>query len=205
MNREEEKKILFEHRLGLQRIFLEKFLIAIVLVIAAVAGNFLIEKYKQESTRAQFLLEKKLASIYELRRSYSDITSIYYDISEKSCQSKRIDLKKVASLKNNINSAVRIVNRESVLFGPDYQSNTGLVLNLLRGISIEPHHKLCDYRAFVSDISNHLTLEFRKELDLSDIEISTFIPIFKSKERLDKIGVTEYLRLNFQKWKNSEK
>lgn len=197
---EEKERLLFDHRLSLRRIFFEKFLIAIILVIAAIAGNFLIEKYKSESTQAQFLLEKKLSSVYDLRIPYSELTRIYYDISEQSCSSKKIKKEDVESLQEKIRKTMNSINEESILFSYDFQESARLVLNLHLGIAYQSDPRFCEYRAFVSDISNHLTANLREELGLSNFENKTYRPIKKGKEQLDKMGVENYLQDNLEKW-----
>ncbi|WP_432695861.1 hypothetical protein ACQUQP_15140 [Marinobacterium sp. YM272] len=202
---EEKKKALLEHRLSLKRIFIEKSLIATVLLIAALAGNFLVEKYKSDNTKYQFLLERKLLAASEIRQKYTDITSIYYRVSESSCYGENISSSELSSLKEKIQIAVEHVNKNSILLGSDYQNNTGKLFNLLIGISAEPQKDLCKYRHFVSDLSDIFSFELRKEIGFNEANKINFRPIPINPAEIDRIGVTGYLEKNYTHWKVSKK
>lgn len=74
---QEKEKLNFEHKLEIRRILIEKFLIAVILLIAAFLANMLVEKYKNNLIEKRFLLEKRLVAIDKLRGIYSEL-NIYF-------------------------------------------------------------------------------------------------------------------------------
>jgi hypothetical protein len=68
---EEKLKLDYEHRLQAQRIVIEKGLLGILLAIAVLAANMLIENFKSDLSRQRFLLESRLVALQALRESYS--------------------------------------------------------------------------------------------------------------------------------------
>ena len=70
-NEKEMLKIQYDY--DKKKIWLEKGIIGVALVIAVIIGNFMVENYKKIQVREQFMLEKKLEAISLLRDNYFDM------------------------------------------------------------------------------------------------------------------------------------
>lgn len=72
----ENQKLLFEHKLQIRRILIEKLMLAIIIVLAAFSGNFILESYKSNLAQGQFLLETRLKAIEEIKSSYDKLVDL---------------------------------------------------------------------------------------------------------------------------------
>ena len=68
MNLDEEKeKARFVYRLELRKIIVDKMLFGVILVIFGMITNILIENYRSDLTKDQFLLEERLNAIKNIK------------------------------------------------------------------------------------------------------------------------------------------
>jgi len=93
MTLEDEKlKVLYEHRLQVWRIVIEKGLLGILLGLAVLAANMLIEDFKSDLSRQRFLLESRLTALQALRESYSLLSNHLWHLAreDKATSEKRL-------------------------------------------------------------------------------------------------------------------
>ncbi|MEM7215117.1 MAG: hypothetical protein AAF423_06195 [Pseudomonadota bacterium] len=116
---QDSKKIelLFEHKLQTRRILLEKLLLAGLLIVAAVFGNFLVEKYKSGLVERKFLLEKRLAAIEEIGGVYSQLTLHFRNATSSSGSSDE----QLRKYKEDIENFSHLVGKKGMLFDEKYE------------------------------------------------------------------------------------
>ena len=70
---EEKEKIEFEKKLERENIYREKLILGLILLIFSLWGSKLIEDFKSDQVREQFLTAKRLEAITEIRDSYIEV------------------------------------------------------------------------------------------------------------------------------------
>ncbi|MEO1193898.1 MAG: hypothetical protein AAFY02_19235 [Pseudomonadota bacterium] len=91
-----------------------KFLIAIIIIIIGLTANYLIEKYKSNNVKNQFLLESRLTALIEIRQKYDLVTDIMHKYAEPPKDTNRSDFVEV--YEHRIVSYGTAVNKWSMLF-----------------------------------------------------------------------------------------
>lgn len=71
---EQKQLAAFDHRLQLKRIWIEKVLFALLIVLFTLSGNIIIEKYKRTEEISQFLLNGRLIALQDIRAKFSTLT-----------------------------------------------------------------------------------------------------------------------------------
>lgn len=117
MEDSKKQELIFGHKLQTKRIVLEKLLLALLLVVAAVCGNFLVEKYKSGLVERKFLLEKRLAAIEEISGVYSRLT-LHYRNSARPTGSTEAEL---SEYRKEIEGFSHLVGRKGMLFDEKYE------------------------------------------------------------------------------------
>jgi len=198
---EEKTKSLYEHKLSVKRIIIEKGFLALIIIIAGIVGNMLIESYKSENIKKRFNYETKWFASNEIRSSYSDITTLYYALSQKSCDQEVITTGDVETLKEYIRNTIDKIKQYSISIDLENQKQLGLVLNILAGLTGGENDDYCKCRYFVSDISDYFTVLLKQNAGIESSQWSGFKPIEMSMKRMDEINSYSYFAQNYTLWK----
>ena len=131
---DEREKLNISHKLKVRRIWLDKVLFAILIGLAGFVGNFIFEGYKSDLVKTQFLLDKRLEALQELRVSYSKIGRHAFN------EAYQIGHKQPGAYLREVNTYMHILNRWGFLFSDDFNqelSNYGWIHQAAAGKEIQ--------------------------------------------------------------------
>jgi hypothetical protein len=207
MTLSEDKEIaVFSHRLTVRRILIDKLFLGLLLVILGIRANFFIEKYKAKMTSQQFFSEKKLFVVMDIREKYSELTKSFYGITKNFCEKKYWIPVEIQSYLDTTKEMAHLVNTKSILLSTKSIDAAACVINLHEGVTTRKLNEWCDYRKFISDISDYFTFVLRLEINPEEsIKESVFKPVIKDIDEIDAMGVESYFDMNLKKWQESNK
>lgn len=195
-------KIALEHKLSVKRMVIDKVLLGLLVGLAGVAANLLIENFKARTTEAQFFLEQRHAAATNFRKTLSEIVRESLRQTEFPCtldpSSRDIDR---APILKAVSIAVDQLDSSSLLFSRDYLERVDRVLNIFGGVAAKDVKITCNHRLFFLELADYATYLTRQEVSLDrPSRWNGFVPAIVSREELEHMGSIEYQELNFQKW-----
>jgi hypothetical protein len=111
---EEKEKISYSHDLEVRRILLDKVLFGALIVIAGFVGNLVFEGYKSDLAKTQFLLDKRLEALRELRNSFSKLA--HHAFTEAYFEHKA----EPAAYARDVNDFMHVINQNGFLFSDKF-------------------------------------------------------------------------------------
>lgn len=211
-------KLLYEHKLQKKRIWLDRALIGLLLVVATFSTALLVEMYKSDSTQIQFFLDKRLGAATEVRRALSEVTTPMFPLVDQVCHGHAYSTKDRDVTFASVSKLAHALNSSSILLDDAYQTEMHRGYVLLYAIAEDPCRAKCNATLFVSDISLYMTdVTRRKVLPKvsrfgrltawllgnqvpQDVPASPFIPAGDSIREIDDMGAEGYFTKNFQAW-----
>jgi hypothetical protein len=201
---EEKEKSRFDFKLQLIKIFFDKVLLGLVVVVLALGADMVLENYKDDMVKKRFLLESRLNGILAIRESYDKLSNCVYTY----CHKIPVEENDRTNYQNNIDDFIKITNRWGVLFSDDFR----IVINrhtwLHDGIaSTDGNDFSTGYWAFAVDVFNSFDDMARRALwkeidgDSEKPKPGLFTLVEWDSSKASKHTGKEYLDENIKKWK----
>lgn len=196
---QEREKMLFDHRLQLWRIGIEKGVLAALLAAAALFGNRLIEEFKTEAARTHFFSDKRLDAALKIRLALSNVTEPMFEVTNAICTKTDPELD-LEALNDGIEKLGIAINSNNLLF--DDQTLQGLQrgYNVVAGVADRTCAVTCEDREFLQEVSRYMTGLLRREIDSKLQADSSFAPVATTLAEIDKMGAPAYFRRNLEAW-----
>ncbi len=208
-NEEKQHPEFLKHRFVIRQIWLKIILMAIIIVAGSYFGNMLIESYKTKETVSQFMLEKRLAALTEIRVAYNDLCECLQKT--YNCNLEQLDkniIKKThEDHKSNISDFVKIVNKWSLLFPESFSQRIGahsIIHKSIAGKTVELCKEHIPFQKALFQNFDHFTRVALIEGILGKTENppkGLFFFDKKSMSRLNVIESDDFFTMNFDKWK----
>ncbi len=207
MTLEEEKaKARFEHRLAVRRLMLDKLVVGLIILGLGYFASIAVERYKAAEAGRQFLLEKRFEAVKEIRSGFSRVTGEFFSATAKLCSTIPVEEAQREKMKQEIGRLINSLNNSAVLFDQDYENGTHSIVNIFYAFSLSSFRLGCEHRHFGSELAGYFTNLNKIAIGVSDsLRSVQFIPIDIDAVELDRIGVEEYTKRNFERWKENAK
>jgi hypothetical protein len=184
------------------KIILDKLLIALVLAFTGLITNYIIENIKSQNIKQQFVLEKKLEAIHQIKTSYDAMYSIYNNYTITLYQKMVNDNNKINSDYNNkIDDYMKTISNNNILVSETMREFIDNVLWLHTACFYLGITNTSKYRAFMNDVDTEYGIIIKKELGVIDKD---YKDIFQFKKipfkEVDKKDATYFLYENYSKW-----
>lgn len=200
---EEKKKIDHEHNLHIKRIFLDKILSGILVIILGIVANLVIESIKNDFSQQRFLLESRLNALKEMRLSFSSLSeqSLAHALSSP--------YKNTEDYRESLDRFVQIANQSAMLFPIDFELAVSHHALMHAAIAygqqeVSPQHYEFLYSTFES--FNRLTRkalwEETLERSFEEPEMGIDVNIWNS-ERLSKGEGSELFNKLWETWQST--
>ena len=198
---DKEREIVFEHRLQLKRIIIDKVLLGLVLASFALLSDFLIEGYKSNEARNRFILEQRVASLKAIRQNFSEAAHDVSSLSGLACQKKEISNSDVDAAAEKARMFLVSISDNNMLLSGGFSEVGVSMANIQLGILGNLSSKECLYRNFVSDVNVHFSRALRDELglDKSDEKGGFHIDPLSSAGEINGT-VSEYFNIVYENW-----
>lgn len=198
MNKTEENpQLRYEHKLQLQRLILDKLLIGLLILIVGFAANLIIERYRVQSTRERFLLEKKLEAIQKISEAYFSMHNTFDGLMLRT----HLNDGHYKSMRTQIDDFINVWTHNSVILSSRFTKQMDYVTWIyiaLAGMELE---KMRDYRVFFFDVYSRFYSLTKEELGLEQEESSSQFGFVEwPVEKADAMGADLYLEANYKKW-----
>jgi hypothetical protein len=194
-------KIRLEHRLTVRRMVIDRVLLGLLVGLAGLVANLLVENFKTAATESQFFMQQRHIAATNFRQKFSRILSESLRQTEFPClldPSKRTSR---SSLMEAVAAAVDQIDSSSLLFSRTYLDRVDSVLNVFGGAAAEEVVIKCEHRLFFAELADYVTHLTRQEVLLDRTSNwNGFVPEPVSREALERMGSIKYHNLNFQKW-----
>ena len=208
MNMSQEKdKILYEHKLTLRRIIIEKAIFLIVVIILGFIANILIERFREQQVQQRFFLEKKFDAIAALRNDYGRMIKLF---SRFSFSQKKGELALPTDYKDQYLSSFENLcdtqNHLGAILSDDFTEQLLYHSWIHLGIHFNDVAKGAKYRIFVYDLTDDFDVLSKKELgQILPVSTTKFIFSKWTTEEIDSRGAPAFLKENFEKWEHQKK
>lgn len=193
---EQNKAIeLFKFKLDIKKIFLDKFILVIIIGGAAFLANKSMETYKNDLAVDRFNQEKKLEATVEIKQIYSELSNntleMMYGREEPDPE----------YIKSAFNAALKMSRKWSFYYTPKEMDDISACLWNYLAISLIPPQEWNEYTCYFNTVNSNFRLICRSAIGLKhDENYFEFIGIPKKD---GTINVTEFLRQNYDLWKTS--
>ena|GEM_PF-3081079 len=206
---EEKEKSTHSHRLEIRRIWLDRFLLAILIGLAGLIGNFIFEGYKSDLAKTQFLLESRLEALKDIRVSFSKlIPHAYAELTRRgSAQSRAND----QAYRQDVNEFMHTINRWGFLFTDAFTHELTHHAWLHQAIAGPDIELAIEHWGFLMDTVQAFDASTRRALNVEvlgtppETKVDRFrLRLWRSEDVLVK-GAAEVFRDNFSKWQQERK
>lgn len=201
---EEKLKVMYEHRLQVWRIVIEKGLLGILLGLAVLAANMLIEDFKSDLSRQRFMLESRLTALQDLRESYSLLSNHLWHLAreDKATSEKRL----LPAYGKDVDKFIQLANKWSPLFSASFNKAIEQHVYTHTAVSQGNVKVTREHWHFLSDVFDdfdHVTRAALWEETLgvrSPVEGRRFELEAWSFDDVNNKGTKAFFDANFDKW-----
>ena len=197
----EKQHALYMHKLEVRKLVLDKLLIGVLILAVGFAANFTIERYRVQSTKERFLLEKKLEAIQQISQSYFSMHNTF-DTMMLNVYLNDGHYKKMQS---QIDDFINVWTHNSVILSAYFTQQMDYVTRIYIALSGMDLETMRNYRTFFFDVYSKFYALTKKELGLPQESTDvTFDFVEWSVEKADALGADKYLEENFNQWKSKK-
>lgn len=204
---DELKRLDYEHSLSKKRIYIEKGLLAVVVILVALLGNVYLEKQKFIQERSRFLLDSRLLALQDIRYAYSALSN---DLMQQ-IYSQEITDERRAQYKNHIDAYVNALNKWGMLFSDNFSvlanHHSWLHQAPARGDKALPK----TYYAFVAaafDDFDNLTRSalLMDSIGFEEKELPRIVDFeIWDAQRIDNEGFQKFFDETYKRWKSMKR
>jgi len=203
MTLDEEKALeAYKHRKEVCRLVIDKVILTAIIGLFIFGSKWLLEDYKSDLTKQQFLLESRLDAIRDLRQIYAvlhdDLYSIAYGPKENRGQL-------IGDYQGHIRDFLAIGNKWGALFPDEFDRSLNYHLQIHIAVAQDMVEFTPNQWAFAIDVSRNFDAITRNALwkaldETSPIPKDVFPLEQWTHEKLQKQGPANYYNSNLQKW-----
>src|SRR5712692_6501593 len=196
----EKEKARYVHRLEVRKLIIDKLFLGLILFALAFAANMAIERYRSESTREAFLLQKRLEAVSAVRAAYAEM----YDNFDSFTVIRKGERPKDYRERYNesIDAFALSQSRWSTLLSPEFNAQLDFHLWTHLAFLDRDVAKSAEHRDFVYDLYQHFGFICRRELGIAT---GAKERVFEFEEwshaEADKKGSEAFLAANLAKWR----
>lgn len=202
---EEKEKSTYSHKLEIRRIWLDKFLLAVLIGLAGLIGNFIFEGYKSDLAKTQFLLETRLEALKDIRVSFSKLVPHAY------AETVRSGSAQPGAYQQDVQEFMHTINRWGFLFSDEFTQELSHYAWLHEAIA-GPNIQLgMEHWGFLMDTAQAFDASTRTALNVEVLgtppqaKVDHFrLRLWRAEDVLAK-GTTELFRDNLSKWQQEKK
>ena len=204
MNLEEEKLLVdHKHKKDLYRMFIEKGIIVLIVVIVGFYCNSIIEQYKSDQITKHFILESRLSAIKELRNQFGTLQIYMHQLMFVVSPEDRNEL--LLNYQKSLYEFNKIVNKSETLFPEELslQLSYHYIIQqaIIGGVPFNLNHW-----GFATDLFQNFDTLMRKILwsppltPTEKIKPPRFELVIWPLESIGVKSAQEYYFVNYSKW-----
>jgi hypothetical protein len=202
--KDEKVKLDYSHQLEIKRIWLDKLLIGVLIVLAGFTANIVLENYKSELIKSQFLLDKRLEALKDIRMIFSRLTQHAHDVMVAKPESVDAQLK---AYQDDINNFVHNGNEWGFLFSDNFNQEVNQYMWIHEAVARGKIKLTGNYQGFLDDVSAAFDTATKTALAVevfgnpqpahaAYFHVKTWTP-----DQVHKLGLDKFFLENFSKWK----
>lgn len=199
---EEKEKIRFQNKFEMKKLFIDKLLFSILIIIAGFVVNIVIENYRNHLTTQRFLLEQKFMAVNDVRKSFDNMHRVIMEYSRHDPLRTLPDNFSV-KLEEAVQNYITIGNGWGVVFTPKFNKALENYLWIYRALNKTDPSKNVVYRDFLVDLHKSFNSDCRKEIDVITEKDEA---VFEFKElsfsEVSEKGLGYFFDINYNQWKN---
>lgn len=198
------QKVLLEHKLTVRRILLDRLLIGLLLVLAALLASLTVERYKAKAAEKLQFLDRRHEAASQIRLAMTAVTSAAFAQTLAPCALDLANRPPTDKLKLAVTDLMEKGNSASILLSDIYRSRLDLIANIFHGAAANQSAIACDSRYFFNDVADYFTEATRIEiLGSEEMLWSKHTPLSMTKEQMDAFGAREYFVRSQENWRKS--
>lgn len=193
----EKQQALYIHKLEIRKIVLDKLLVGALVIIVGFAANFAIERYRVQSTKERFLLEKRLEAIQLITNAYMSMQNNFDSSMNKSYISDGDKIK----LRKDVDDFISVWTQNCVILSEHFTLQMDFVTWNYIALASLDLEIMKQYKEYFFDVYYKFYALTREELDLpekSTLVSFEFLPW--SVNKANDLGPQSYLEENFKQW-----
>lgn len=204
----EKEKALYEHKLAIRRLLLEKILFGTLLALVGIVGNVYYEKYRSELAQERFLLEKRSEAVNAIRDAYGQLQGTFMKLTTpETIKNPPPDCEQAYDKK--IQELTDAANKWSVMLSPEFNEKINSFVWIHDGFHGRGIVHCAQYRLFAVNLHTLFESCCRVELGLNKkLPDDNFHFKEMSWEEASGLTAKKYLNLQYgiwQKWKDRAK
>jgi hypothetical protein len=198
---DEKQKLDYGHKLEKKRIWLDKALIASLILLAGFVANYVLEGYKSDLAKTQFLLDRRLEAIKDLRVSFSKLNQYAYDETYKAPNADH------AAYAKEVDAFIHIGNKWGFLFSEAFENELNQYLWLHHAASSGKIKLTTEHYNFMQDINDAFDTATKNAVTVEVLgnprpASSTHFHVQKwTAKEVGTKGAVPFFLENFDKWK----
>ena len=190
------------NKLEIQKLILDKVLIGLLIAIFGFAANMALERYRANSTRDRFFMEKRLAAVQQVNEAFFTMHNNLISTLQKD----RLNAGHYVSLNNGLNSFIASWTHNRILLSKEFIEQMERMSWLYTSLFRKDLPNMRVYRVFFYDVYEKFNFLTREEMGFARDETDQkFDFIDWTKEKADLVGEDKYLDENFEKWESTKK
>jgi hypothetical protein len=196
----EKEQVAYQHRFEIRKLILDKLLIALIIFAAGFAGNVILARYKTQSDKNQFLLNKRLEAVQKVSKAYMTMHNKF----DTATLEQVLTDEKRDSLHASVQNYIDIWTEWSVILSKRFRTELDYVTWIYLGLESLDLPTMKTYREYLFDLYFKFNAMCQQELDfLDEPEMVSFQFVEWTAAKADSLGAYEFLRANHELWLSS--
>jgi len=202
---EKNAELHLAHKLQMRRIYVEKGLLAVLVILIAFCSNYVLETYKSQGIVQRHLLEKKIEAANEIREAHASSSLLVHKITGQSCVDEQLsDLPNASQLETAIGDFSQVIGANSLILSSDVRHAGISLVNLYYGALAKLGDRECDHRTMLSEVGKYLSYSLRKDIDIRlDLDDVGFKPRQVSNTQDSALVINDYFDEVYADWVSS--
>jgi hypothetical protein len=206
----EADKLMLDHKLQVRRLWLDRCLIGLLLVVAGLGANWFIERYKGKVTENQFYLTKRLETATVISKGFADVTPPLYKITEAACHRRDEPKSAQSELDSALDRVVNTIDASGLLLDAEYNLIAERAIRILDGAANSDCYASCDVSRFIAQLGQFMTDATRQQITPNDAVSriarpgKTLPPLPWPIKDIDRAGNKQYFARNLESWIENE-
>jgi hypothetical protein len=205
---DEKKKLQESHRLEIRRIWLDKGLIALLILLAGFVTSIVLENYKSDLVKSQFLLDKRLEALKDMRISFSKLTQYAHEMIVANSPEKADAYKKSAeAYRKEFDSMIHNGNEWGFLFSENFMREVNGYLWIHEAAANGSIKLAAEYQNFLDTITGSFDTATRSALAVEvfgnpqRVQSNYFHVYNWTPKEVHEKKLKAYFLENFAKWR----
>ncbi len=197
---EEREKANHAHNLEVKRILLDKLLFGVLIVLTGLIANMIFEGYKSDLAKTQFLLERRLEALKDLRVSFSKLSHHAF------AEAFDAGAPQAEAYAQEVGAFFHLINRWAFLFSEDFNRDLTHHAWIHQAIAAPDVKLTQEHWGFIVDVAEAFDTATRTALNVEVLgtppqsQSKQFkIQVWKSEDVRTK-GTAQFFQDNFNTW-----